>query len=449
MEDILANLGDLWAQFTGFLLGLLVPIRLYQVLLLLALFSIAHLIARWARPRITDWMRGLEGMKAWQLRTMIVFNRRMRGILFSVLAGLVYAAMQTEFMRVNYGIWPSRSQIIAIVAMLAAGWTFVAIASRLIRNNTIRTLVRWSAWALITIWVLDKQDEVVSFLDLIGFSIGETRFSLLILLKGLVYLAGLVFAATWISNQAGKQLKGVEDISPSIRVLLEKIVRIVLYGIALVVGLQSLGFDLTSLTVFSGAVGLGIGFGLQKVFSNLLSGFILLMDKSIKPGDVISLGDTFGWITELNARFVAVITRDGKEYLIPNEDLITSQVVNWSHSSDLVRLDIHFGVSYKADPHEVRALAVEAAATVERVVAAPRPVCHITGFGESSIDFILRFWIRDPSGGLTNVRGNVFLALWDALKDAEVEIPYPHRDIVIHTAPEDSRTTGSAGAEKG
>jgi len=167
------------------------------------------------------------------------------------------------------------------------------------------------------------------------------------------------------------------------------------------------------------------------VVSNLISGLILLLDKSIKPGDVISLGETFGWISELGARYVSVVTRDGREYLIPNEDLITGQVVNWSHSSELVRLDIYFGVSYSSDPHAVRKLASEAAVAVKRVVPDPAPVCHVVGFGDSSIDFILRFWIRDPTGGLTNVRGAVFLALWDALKEANIEIPFPRRDITI------------------
>jgi small-conductance mechanosensitive channel len=205
----------------------------------------------------------------------------------------------------------------------------------------------------------------------------------------------------------------------------------VVFCAAVIIGLQSIGFDLSSLTLFSGAIGLGIGFGLQKVVSNLISGLILLVDKSIKPGDVISLGETFGWISELGARYVSVVTRDGREYLIPNEDLITGQVVNWSHSSELVRLDIYFGVSYDSDPHEVRKLASEAAAEVKRVVPNPAPVCHVVGFGDSSIDFILRFWIRDPTGGLTNVRGAVYLALWDALKAANIEIPFPRRDVKI------------------
>jgi len=165
--------------------------------------------------------------------------------------------------------------------------------------------------------------------------------------------------------------------------------------------------------------------------SNLVSGVIILLDKSIKPGDVISLGETFGWIQSLGARYVSVVTRDGREYLIPNEDLITGQVVNWSHSDEFVRLDIHFGTAYADDPHLVRRVAIEAAAGVDRVLPARRPVCHITGFGDSSVDYILRFWISDPTGGLTNIRGHVFLALWDAFKENGISIPFPQREVKV------------------
>jgi small-conductance mechanosensitive channel len=168
---------------------------------------------------------------------------------------------------------------------------------------------------------------------------------------------------------------------------------------------------------------------LQKVVSNLVSGVIILLDKSIKPGDVISLGATFGWIEALGARYVSVVTRDGKEYLIPNEDLITGQVVNWSHSNDFVRLDINFGTAYHDDPHLVRRIAIEAAQSVDRVLSKKPPVCHIIGFGDSSVDYVLRFWIEDPTGGLTNIRGNVYLALWDAFQAHSISIPFPQHEV--------------------
>jgi small-conductance mechanosensitive channel len=200
------------------------------------------------------------------------------------------------------------------------------------------------------------------------------------------------------------------------------------------IAMQSLNIDLTALTVLSGAVGVGIGFGLQKVVSNFISGIIILLDQSIKPGDTITLGETFGWIRELRARFVSVVTRDGREYLIPNEDFITTQVVNWSFSDKFVRLDVPFGVSYSSDPHEVTRLAIDAAAGVDRVDSrVRRPVCWMTEFGDSSINFVLRFWIDDPQGGLTNIRGKVLLALWDTFKEYGISIPFPHREVIMRT----------------
>ncbi|MBE9477076.1 MAG: mechanosensitive ion channel, partial [Proteobacteria bacterium] len=218
---------------------------------------------------------------------------------------------------------------------------------------------------------------------------------------------------------------------PSLKVLLSKAIQIGLYTTGFLLCLKVIGFDLGNLAVLSGAIGLGIGFGLQRIVSNLISGIIILLDKSIKPGDVISLNETFGWITYLGSRYASVTTRDGREHLIPNEDFITNQVINWSHSSDFVRLDIHFGVDYDCDPHAVKKLAALAPLTVERVVNNPKPVAHIVNFGESSIDFILRFWIRDPNKGLTNIRGNVYLALWDTLKENNISIPYPRREITM------------------
>jgi small-conductance mechanosensitive channel len=200
-----------------------------------------------------------------------------------------------------------------------------------------------------------------------------------------------------------------------------------------VFAMSGLGIDLTAFTIFSGAVGVGIGFGLQKVVSNFISGIIILLDRSIKPGDTISLGETFGWIRELRARFVSVVTRDGREYLIPNEDFITREVINWSFSNELVRLDVPFGVSYDSDPHQVIPLAIAAANSVDRVVQTKDPVCWMTGFGDSSLDFLVRFWINDPQNGITNIRGKVLLALWDSFKSHGIKIPFPHREVIMKT----------------
>ncbi|MCK5744780.1 MAG: mechanosensitive ion channel, partial [Oricola sp.] len=264
-------------------------------------------------------------------------------------------------------------------------------------------------------------------------NLGDFRLSALFVIRAITVTTVLLWVAHIAGSFFASRISASSDLSPSFKVLAGKVVSITLTVLAGLIALNAIGVDLTALTVFSGAVGVGLGFGLQKVVSNFISGVIILADKSIKPGDTIELGDTFGWIRELRARFVSVITRDGREYLIPNEDLITQQVINWSFSDKFVRLDVDFGVSYDSDPHEVIRIAIEAAQTVERVVDNKKPVCWMTAFGSSSIDFKLRFWITDPQGGLTNIRGQVLLALWDAFKAAGINIPFPHREVIMRT----------------
>ena len=196
--------------------------------------------------------------------------------------------------------------------------------------------------------------------------------------------------------------------------------------------LSSVGIDLSVLAVFTGAVGVGIGFGLQKIVSNLVSGIILLADKSIKPGDIISVGDQFGFVGNMGARYTSVDTRDGREYLIPNEDFVTQRVVNWSYSNDLVRLDVKFSTIYNDNPRKAQGAAVEAALSVPRVLKTPAPICHLTAFGASAIEYNLWFWIKDPGDGIMNLRSAVLLALWDTLEREGVSMPKPGPSRVIY-----------------
>lgn len=412
----------------SFVLGMFAPWRLSQVAIILGVFVASHLISIFVYPKLDAWMRGLKGLNASQLRVMISVVRRARGLIYVVLIWTVYLAMQEV-------TWPSRSYLIGQWAGIATAWTFVAIAARIIRSPMIGRVFRYGLWAYISLEILGATDNVMQILDSAAINFGEFRLSLLLIVKGITSLFIMLLVVRWLTGFISRRLQPVEEMSPSMKVLTEKFARLGLYALAIIIALQSIGFDLTSITVLSGAIGLGIGFGMQKVVSNLVSGIILLLDKSIKPGDVISVGDTFGWITGLGARYVSVVTREGKEHLIPNEDLITGHVINWTFSSNLVRLDIPFGVSYDSDPHLVREIAKEATIKVKRIVNVPQPQCHIVGFGDSSIDLKLRFWIKDPSAGLTNVRGDAYLALWDALKEHNIEIPFPRRDVTVLTQP--------------
>ena len=358
----------------------------------------------------------------WRMRFMVVVHRRLRLLVFVVLTYFVVYVMREI-------TWPSRSYLLSVIGQLGFVWYVIAILTRLINNTFARKVVRYVGWTWGTISVLNLSDSMQTLLDSAAIQFGDIRISVWLVIQAVVTLVVLFVGARLISTTGAERIRGNKDISPSLQVLTIKFMQMALYSAAFFLGLRSVGFDLTGLAVLSGAIGVGLGFGLQKVVSNLVSGIIILLDKSIKPGDVISLGETFGWIESLGARYVSVVTRDGKEYLIPNEDLITGQVVNWSHSNDFVRLDLFFGTAYQDDPHQVRKITINAALTVDRVLRDRKPVCHIVNFGDSSVDYILRFWIKDPTAGLTNIKGDVYLALWDAFEENKVSIPYPQTEV--------------------
>ncbi len=423
-DNALATGTELLTEAETFLTSLFRTWNLYQIGIAIALMAVAHLLRMVLGPRIRTWMAQRQDWPQWRMRILVVIHQRLRAIFFVALIWITVYTMQEI-------TWPSRSYLLGIIATLSLAWLIVVFLTRLIKSPFFRKVVRYGAWTYVTLRILGLLEPTERLLDSAGFTVGEIRFSLLLVIQGLVILGALITLARFLTTTTSSRVRRSEDISPSMQVLIVKGVQIAFYGAAFFIGVRALGIDLTGLAVLSGAIGVGLGFGLQKVVSNLVSGVIILLDKSIKPGDVISLGQTFGWINSLGARYVSVVTRDGKEYLIPNEDLITGQVVNWSHSNEFVRLDIYFGTSYGDSPHEVRRLAIEAAQSVERVLKSRPTVCHVVGFGDSSVDYILRFWIEDPTGGLTNIRGNVYLALWDTFQENGISIPFPQREVKV------------------
>jgi small-conductance mechanosensitive channel len=324
-----------------------------------------------------------------------------------------------------------RFYLLGVAVSLATAWVVIALVAGLIRNQFVYRLVAISAWTIAALSILGLLTPTMAALDSFGFVIGGLRVTPLLVIKTSVLLMLTLWAANAASDFLDRRVRSSADLTPSIQVLIGKLIRLLLITFAILIVLSTVGIDLSALAFFSGAVGVGLGFGLQKIVSNLVSGIILLADKSIKPGDVITVGDNFGWVDAMGARYTSIVTRDGREFLIPNEDFVTQRVINWSYSNDEVRLDVPFGVSYASDPHKVCALAVESAKSVARVLVSPQPVCHLKAFGESSLNFILRFWIRDPVDGITNVSGQVLLALWDNFKKEGIEIPYPVRDVRI------------------
>jgi small-conductance mechanosensitive channel len=311
----------------------------------------------------------------------------------------------------------------------------------------------WSRFVAVVVWViaalsiLDLLAPTMATLDGVAITLGGLRISALRVVEAVLSLALLLWIATLVGRVLERRITAATNLTPSLQVLIIKLLKIVLALIAVIVALRTVGIDLTAFALLTGAIGVGIGFGLQKLVSNFVSGITILLDRSIKPGDVLVVGNTYGRVHSLGARYVSVITRDGTEFLIPNEDLVTQQVINWSYSSDQVRLKLPIGISYNSDVRRAIALCLEAASVVERVLKQPAPVCLLMGFGNNSVDLELRFWIKDPMNGVSNVKSEVLLRVWDHFHAHDIEIPFPQRDLHIRK-PVEVTVRGVEGARK-
>lgn len=341
-----------------------------------------------------------------------------------------------------------RTYLMHVAISLTTAWLIIDVVTSLIQNHFVNRVVAVSTWTIAALSILGVLQPVAASLDApaVSITVGGLRISPLLVLKTTALLLVTLWIANAIANFLERRVQGFEDLTPSIQVLIAKLIRIALITLAVVIALNSMGIDLSVLALFSGAIGLGLGFGLQKIVSNLVSGIILLADKSIKPGDVISVGDHFGRVGNMGARYTSVDTRDGREYLIPNEDLITQKVANWTYSSDLVRLSVNFSTTYDSDPRTVQELAVAAALSVERVIKKPAPACMLSAFGSTALEFEMWFWIADPAAGVTNVKSDVLLALWDALDKQGAKLAKPGPARVIYEMASDKAAQKPPGA---
>ena len=343
---------------------------------------------------------------------------------------LIWLVIEFAILAIFQGVGPP-SHIISAICSLLVAWIIINIVTSLAENKIWARLVAFCAWTVAALNILGLLNPTLVFLEDLAFSFGETRISMLGLAKALV--AGIiVFWITFgLSRFLETRIHKSKALTPSVQVLSAKLVRVGLISAAVLIILSNSGINITAFAVFSGALGVGIGFGLQKIVSNIISGIILLLDRSIKPGDVIEVGQTYGRVNAMGTRYASVITRDATEYLIPNEDLITQQVINWSYSSKNVRLRAPIGVSYDTDIPAAIKLIEEAAKAVPRVLASPAPRCLMRAFGDNSIDLELRFWIADPEDGCRNVTSDVLVSVWQIFKDEEITVPFPQRDIRV------------------
>lgn len=300
-------------------------------------------------------------------------------------------------------------------------------------------------------WSQGHFDVVKQYLDTdqFTFAMGNFKISAYMALKAVISIIVIFWTTSIILAFVDKRLMGIKNMRAANRVLIQKILQIFIYFIAFLMTMNILGINLTSLTVLSGALGIGLGFGLQKVASNFVSGMILLIERSLKPNDLIELEDgTFGYVRKSSSRSTLLETLDGKEIIIPNEEFIIKKVVNWTLNNSKARIDIPFGVSYEADIKKAQELGLAAAKDHPRCLQDPEPQCLLRNFGNSSVDFIIMFWIDDITKGRWNAQSEVMFDLWNRLKEHNIEIPFPQQDLHIKSSDVDFSTRAIANEKK-
>jgi small-conductance mechanosensitive channel len=339
---------------------------------------------------------------------------------------------------VGFKIFKLDSPVLLTAINLVIAWFIIRLGSSFIENPLISRTVASIVWVIAALNITGYLTPVVDFLDKTKFELGQANLSLYAIVSSFFSIAIFLWIAFALTRLVDNLLKNSKNITLSARALLSKTFKFILVAAAFMFGLSAVGIDITAFAVLGGAIGVGLGFGLQKIFSNLISGFILLLDKSIKPGDTINVAGQYGRVETLSSRYVSVITRDGIEHLVPNEEMIVSRVENWSYSHDNLRLRIPVGVHYKSNVNKAIELCLEAAADVQRVMTLPPPACLLKGFGDSSVDLEIRIWITDPMSGCSNVKSQVLLGVWEKFHEHGIEIPYPQRDLHLRSVSEGS-----------
>jgi small-conductance mechanosensitive channel len=410
---------------------LLLPASLLQFAVIGGAVLLGWWVGRLVRPRLASAappqdFAGRVREAAWVASPFVASV-----LLLAMAAGLMHAAGAT-------------ARFVDVAVQLAALLLLIRLAVYVLRvslgaHARIKgwgTAISLVAWAFLSLHLLGWGDTVIGALDGIGVDLGKTRVSVWSVAKLLVTVSVFVLGALWVSRWLERRVLKLDALAPTMRIGIAKFVQAFLVGLSVLVGLNAAGLDLTTLNVLTGAIGIGLGFGLQSIAANFVSGFVLLMDRSIKPGDVISFSGTtgtategFGWVEELRGRYVVVRDRDGVATLVPNQNLINNSVVNWSYSDPRVRLKLPVRVSYQGDPELAMRLMLQATQGHPRVIQDPAPVARLMSFGDHGIELELRFWIPDPAAGVNNVRSDVNRAIWKLFKQHGVVIPVAQREV--------------------
>lgn len=440
-----ADLTKSFANIKSFLeTHIVTPSMAFQLVLICLVF----LVALWLRHIMITKSEGVVNSRVGRKFNKFIEKHRARisnlkTIIWPLIAGLILWFAQRHLAPLNLGPYQMTFEAVRLVAILTLAFAVIRFISTFIASKEAAKLFLILAWSTAALAALGWLNPLINTLDTIGFTTGETTISVWRLIKVIILLT-LFF---WLAHKAvvflQNQINKTGALAPSLRVLFSKITAFMLYAAAFLFALSLVGIDLTALAVFTGALGVGIGFGLQKIISNFISGIILLLDKSLKPGDVIEVetgnGTTYGWVEKLGLRYTSITTRDGTETLIPNETFITNPVTNWSYSNSKVRRKIPIGIAYDSDVEQAMALCVEAASTINRVLDHPAPVCQLRGFGDSAVNLEVRFWLGDPEKGVKNVESEVNLAIWKAFQQAGIAIPFPQRDVNLRIMEDDKK----------
>ncbi|MDA1354109.1 MAG: mechanosensitive ion channel [bacterium] len=403
-------------RISGFLSS---PMNNVQLVLLLASIGVGGLIAPLLTQRLGT--RILPTSRWYRLYKAI-----QSVVAFGCIAALVLMSMVSlDLLGYPVNVLIFGFQLLAFVVL------FIALR-RLTHSQLLSGLM---VGAALVPWAYHQVGEMSLLHDQINrfsIQIGSVNLTPVTLIKGLILLGILGWGSSLIVHSMNAQIKRNRKIRANTKALLSKVVEVIIYFVAFVLGLRVMGIDLTAFAVLGGALGVGIGFGLQKITSNFISGIILLVERSIEVNDLIEMdGGIYGFVRQINARFILIETFDGKEVMVPNEDFVTQRVTNWTYSNSTGRVEVPIGVSYGSDIRLVQQLIIDAARAHEKCISDPEPVCHLREFGDSSVNFLLYFFVADVSAGRFQIQSEVMFSIWDKFKEHNIEIPFPQRDLHI------------------
>lgn len=320
---------------------------------------------------------------------------------------------------------------------LVLAWICIRLLSSTVKSKAASVVIAISAWSIAALSILDLYTPLTRWMRAVDvYENKQHHITLFDAVSAVALLVVLLWLTRLLYGFLRRQIETAQSLTPSLKVLLTQLLQIFLPSMAVVIALQTVGVDLTTLTVAFGAIGLGVGLGLQRLVSNLVAGLSLLLGQTIKPGDILAYKGTFGYVTGMGARYVTLRTLGGVEHLIPNDHFLENGVENWTYSDNRLALSVSVGIAYESDPHQAVAECLAAIASVSRVLPEPKPSVVVKEFGDSAIGLEGYFWIADPRLGTSNVKSEVLLAIWDRFKTAGISMPYPHRDVRVVSMPD-------------